>query len=222
MENDPVVLSALCGGPAEVVLRAIAHDNQDLFGEIEDAQRMRRCRSEWTGNGHGCLTASAILIPMMSISGGEDRVKFYFHLRLVLGAEIGVVLRDVANVKLSRGRNFSTAHFPGSEKSNIDYVMPIAPRILSHDFPSDSGRAFDQVHMKVRRAVYMICAHLVEYGRAGLLAERAKVRAAKAKCLKSKDDSSLLSPKSWRAERREKTLAGDRHNDLWEDIGWRG
>ena len=198
MSDDVLTLSARLGGQAEAVLRSIAHDELKGVGEIPDTSMMVRSVFAWTTNDLGQATKVMNLVGFDTVSGPEQRIKVLFPVRLVLGTEVGIVLRDVSF--LSRRRNFSTTHMAGTEGGGIDYVMPIASQILTH---GSIGNNF-------RRAVYDICAFLLKHQGPGLLAWR--------EVLQKIEKARLVREAEYAASRqysRKSRFAGERYVGIW-------
>ncbi|HAO64443.1 TPA: hypothetical protein DCQ44_00480 [Candidatus Taylorbacteria bacterium] len=226
MLNDVLVLSANFGGPAEAVLRAIAHDNQPGIGNIPDAKLMLRAASSWVTEDYGPFTMESRFTGLEPEVNGEQKVWTVFPVRLMLGVETGILLQSVSKRELSRGRIFSTKHRVGRETKNVDYVIPISELIWEHRFPDDAELTQAQVRRNIAQAVYGICDFILKHRQEGLLNLRESLIAAEPERLKRKAEH--------RAEREEnrrfkesansglEVMSGDRVS-LWCDrLGWVG
>lgn len=162
--RDVLVVSALRGGAAELVLRAIACENVGGIGKIESTGRVtREGVSDWSMDNFGQLVKEVRLEQVK-----DDRVAKTLLLRLILGGETGVVLKDVG--LLSRCRNFSTTHMAGTDGRAVEYVMPISSKIaVQQPF---------RLQANLRRAVHTITAFLLEKQMLGLLAWRGRLTEA--------------------------------------------
>lgn len=164
VESDVLVVSALRGGAAELVLRAIACENVGGIGEVENTDRViREIISGWTLDEFDQLSKD---VRLEQVDNG--RVVKTLTLRLLLGGETGVVLKDVG--LLSRCRNFSTTHMIGTEGCTIEYVIPISSKIVVLQ-PT-------RLQVNLRRAVHTLVAFLLEKQMLGLLTWRGRLAEA--------------------------------------------
>ena len=188
---NPLVVSALRGGQAEAVLLALTHDGWEGVVQVPDTPSVVRVVSPWVPNGpdqqakDACVTVYGFT-PTDVPGVMNKRPLHSVQVRFVLGAEVDIVLRDVE--RLSHHRNFSTTHILGAKTSNVNYVMPISRKILTHDFSGDPEKAKIQINMNFRRAVYSICSFLLQCrDLQGVLAARDKIEKADAARLVRKE-----------------------------------
>ena len=140
-----LVASALRGGAAEVVLRAIGRGNSDKSKkESESRVGLSRIGFVWRD-----ATES------ISLAGGLFRTENYedYNALLVIGEVTGLFLND-ATKPLSRNRHYSMAHDVTCTLESADYVVQISPSILN------AGK--EEVAKNVRRAANEISKFLLK------------------------------------------------------------
>jgi hypothetical protein len=164
------------GGQAEAILVSLAHNEWEGVGEIPNAEWNTRMVGSWEQDGphqksvRAGLSKWAMVVPDIDTKRKYKRRIFSLEARFVLGAEVGLVLRNVDH--LSQGQNFSTNHLIGAEGKGIEYVVPVSRSILQHDQPTpEMGRM--QMNTNFRRAVNIILAFILNcQGLSGLIVWR--------------------------------------------------
>jgi len=149
--GNVLVVSALAGGAAEAVLRAICQNDTD---KRRDGTGISRLDFIWQEPTPGVSVAEGIF----RVNGESDRKAL-----LVIGRPTGLFLCDA---KLSRSRHYSLAHGFGVDcvgLQDADYVVRISPVILSAKSKVPTI-AKQQVDQNVRRAANEVCRFLFDHG----------------------------------------------------------
>ena len=158
MSSEPkkiLVISALRGGAAEVVLRTICQNGRE-GDKIDQKSKigLSRLGFVWRDPTKG-----------VSLAQGTFRTeKEDFDVLLVLGGNAtGLFLNDLAK-PLSRGRPYSMAHDVRSSYPDASYVVRISPSILT-----------DSNNHTLRRAANEICGFMVrQHNNFAVLKEQAE------------------------------------------------